>query len=109
MTELIRTRIGSFRSDQAIAVEDLNRENVATHLLPPVRAVEHWAQHICSAAELWEIAHGRQISLVISDANRVALLTPDGNLAALAEARTLGRVAPTQVFLDRNQLTRPPV
>jgi tRNA pseudouridine55 synthase len=107
MTDLVRTRIGPFRSDQAIALELLNRDNVNDHMLPAVRAVEHWPQHICTDLELWEIAHGRQISLEISISNRIALLTPAGDLAALAESRTLGRVAPTQVFVDRSQLTKP--
>lgn len=107
MTELLRTRIGPFRADQAVAMDDLQRETVASHLLPPARAIEHWPRHVCTDAELWEIAHGRQIVADASQAGRVALLTADGELAALGETRTLGRVAPTQVFVDRSRLARP--
>lgn len=107
MTELLRTRIGPFRADQAVSIDDLQRDSVASHLLPPARAVEHWPQHVCTDTELWEIAHGRQIVADASPAGRIALLTADGELAALGEGRTLGRIAPTQVFVDRSRLTRP--
>ncbi len=108
MTSLLRTRIGSFLVGAAVAVDDLQKETIAAHLLPPLRAVEHWPQHFCSDVELWEIAHGRMIVLNdLADCGRVALLSPDGNLAALGESRTLGRVAPTQVFVDRQKLVKP--
>lgn len=107
MTELLRSRIGPFRADQAVAVDDLQRDTVARYLLPPARAVEHWPQHVCTDTELWEIAHGRHIVADVSQAGRVALLTAGGELAALGETRTLGRIAPTQVFIDRSLLTKP--
>ena len=108
MTSLLRTRIGPFLVGAAVAVDDLQKETIAAHLLPPLRAVEHWPRHFCSDVELWEIAHGRMIVLNdLADCGRVALLSPDGNLAALGESRTLGRVAPTQVFVDRQKLVKP--
>lgn len=108
MTALLRSRIGPFSSKDAVAIEDLQKENVAAHIQPPARAVEHWPQHTCSPVELWEIAHGRKIVLNhLSAGSKVALLTTDGDLAALAEIQSLGRVGPTQVFVDRYQLTNP--
>lgn len=108
MTALQRTRIGPFRISDAAAVDDLQRETIGARLQPPARAVEHWPSHRCDAAELWEIAHGRMLVLPeFSEHTRVALLTRSGELAALAEARSLGRVAPTQVFIDRSQLRKP--
>ncbi len=107
MTELVRTRIGPFRSEDAVRIDDLQRDNVTSHLLPPARAVDHWPQHVCTDSELWEIAHGRQIVAGTAPSGRIALLTSGGELAALGEARTLGRIAPTQVFVDRSQLVRP--
>ncbi|MDB5338553.1 MAG: truB [Planctomycetaceae bacterium] len=108
MTALLRSRIGPFHSTEAIAIDDLQKENVAAHLQSPVRAVEHWPQHRCSALELWDVAHGRMIVLNhLATSSRVALLTPNGELAALGEMRTLGRVRPTQVFIDRYTLTNP--
>ena len=110
MTDLQRTRIGPFLASEAVPVDDLQRENISTYLQPPARAVEHWPSHRCNAADLWEIAHGRVLILPeFAERSRVALLTASGDLAALAEARTLGRVAPTQVFVDRHQLTKPPM
>lgn len=107
MTALVRTRIGPFRVEDAIRLDDLQRDNVAARLLPPAQAVSHWPQHVCTDSELWEIAHGRQIVSDAAPAGRVALLTSRGELAALGETRTLGRVAPTQVFVDRQHLVRP--
>ncbi len=108
MTALLRSRIGSFVSTDAVAPDDLQKANIAAHLHSPVRAVEHWPQHRCSDLELWDVAHGRLIVLTHLSANsRVALLTPTGELAALGEMRTLGRVRPTQVFTDRYSLTNP--
>ncbi|MES2792763.1 MAG: tRNA pseudouridine(55) synthase TruB [Planctomycetota bacterium] len=108
MTALLRTRIGPFRSTDAAAVDEMQKENIRTYLQPPARAVEHWMQHRCTDVELWEIAHGRQIVLNhLPASGKVSLLTPTGELAALAETRSLDRVAPTQVFVDRYQLTNP--
>lgn len=108
MTSLLRSRIGPFCSTESVAVDDLEKANIATHLHSPVRAVEHWPQHRCSALELWDVAHGRLIVLNhLAAGSRVALLTPGGELAALGETRTLGRVRPTQVFIDRYTLTNP--
>lgn len=108
MTALQRTRIGPFCISDAVAVDDLQRETIGTRLQPPARAVEHWPSHRCDDAELWEIAHGRMLVLPeFSEQTRVALLTRSGELAALAEARSLGRVAPTQVFIDRSLLRKP--
>ena len=108
MTALLRSRIGPFHSTEAVAIDDLQRDNIATHLQPPIRAVEHWPQHVCSALELWDIAHGRMIILKqLAEGTRVALTDPTGELAALGEVRTLGRVRPTQVFVDRYRLTNP--
>ena len=105
MTDLVRTRIGPFRSEDSIRVDDLQKENITTHLQSPVLAVEHWPQHICTPSELWDIAHGRSIvPQPPIEPGHVALLTPNGKLAALAETKTLGRVVPTQVFIDRAEL-----
>ncbi len=104
MTELVRTRIGPFRSVDAVRIDDLQRDNVGGYLLPPVRAIDHWPQLVCTDSELWEIAHGRQIVAAAPQSGRIALLTAGGELAALGETRTLGRIAPTQVFVDRHQL-----
>lgn len=110
MTALLRSRIGPFHATDAVAIDDLQKDNIATHLQPPARAVEHWPQHTCTPIELWDIAHGRKIVLEhLAAGSRVALLTPAGELAALAEMQSLGRVGPTQVFVDRYQLTNPTV
>lgn len=103
MTALTRTRIGSFLADRAVPVADLSKENVAEHLHAASSAVAHWPQYVCTDAELWDIAHGRMIEsrLQLAEGTRCAVLTADGLLAALGEIRSLRRLAPTQVFIDR--------
>lgn len=106
MTELVRTRIGPFRAEDAVRLDDLQRDTVSQHVMAPARAVEHWPTHVCSAAELWEVAHGRQIVAEFPVGTRLALATNTGDLAALGEARSLGRIAPTQVFVSREGIER---
>lgn len=106
MTALLRTRIGPFRADDAVRLDDLQRDNVSQHVMASARAVEHWPTHVCSAAELWEVAHGRQIVAEFPLGSRLALTTSTGELAALGEAKSLGRIAPTQVFVNREGMER---
>lgn len=105
MTALTRLQIGPFTLAKAISIQDLTRENVRNLLQPATLAVAHWSQYQCDAREVWEIVHGRMIESRISlaEGTRCAILAPDGSLAALGEVRTLQRLAPTQVFADRNQ------
>jgi tRNA pseudouridine55 synthase len=103
MTALVRTRIGPFHAAHAVAVADLTKENLAEHLQPAARAVEHWTQYACTDPELWDLSHGRMIEsrLPLQEGARCAIIAPDGNLAALGEIRSLRRLAPTQVFVHR--------
>jgi len=104
MTSLLRTRIGPFLSGDAVRIDDLTRETLGEHLQPADRAIQHWPQHVCTDAELWDIVHGRMIEtrLELPEGRRCAVLSPDGGLAALGEIRSLRRIAPTQVFAARN-------
>jgi tRNA pseudouridine55 synthase len=104
MTALMRTRIGPFHADQAVAIADLTKDNVKEHLQPASRAVEHWTQYACTESELWDLSHGRMVKsrLLLPEGSRCAIIVPDGRLAALGEIRSLGRLAPTQVFAARN-------
>jgi tRNA pseudouridine55 synthase len=103
MSALIRTKIGPFQAVEAIAIADLSKDNMSQHLLPAAGAVKHWPQYVATDAELWDLTHGRMIEsrIELSEGARCAVLTPEGLLAALGEIRSLGRLAPTQVFVDR--------
>ncbi|MDB5390371.1 MAG: truB [Planctomycetaceae bacterium] len=105
MTALIRTRIGHFHASHAVPIAELSKDNLQQHLLPAARAVEHWPQYVCTDSELVHLGHGRMIESRIEfpEGTRCALLSPDGILMALGETRSLGRIAPTQVFAISGQ------
>jgi tRNA pseudouridine55 synthase len=102
MSELVRTRIGPFRIEQATPLHALTRDTLAEALLPATMAVSDLPVYRCSANELELVRQGRAVQAEsLSGAGpAVAILGPDGSLAALAEydaaARTL---APRQVFV----------
>ncbi|MGQ0636088.1 MAG: tRNA pseudouridine(55) synthase TruB [Planctomycetaceae bacterium] len=90
MKSLVREAIGPFRLDDAVRPDELTSENIARHLVSPRVAVDHLQERVCSADELQEIACGRPISRRPaqpgSATDRVAMLTAQGELAAIGEA-----------------------
>ena len=102
MSELIRTRIGPFDAESAVRLEDLTRDNIAAHLQPALRAVEHLPRQSCSAEALQSLSQGRRIpveSAELAAGSSLALLTPEGALAALGEVREERVIQPTIVFI----------
>jgi tRNA pseudouridine55 synthase len=103
MTALVRTRIGPFLAESAVSIGELSKDNIREHLQPAIRAVEAWPQHRCTSDELLSLTQGRMIEfpLELAEGTRCAVLTPNGDLAALGEIKSLRRMAPTHVFVDR--------
>ena len=102
MSELVRTRIGSFRAESAVRLEDLTRDNIAARLQPALRAVEHLPRQNCSAEHLQALSQGRRIPIESADLNGrtlLALISPECALAALGEVRDDGTIQPTIVFV----------
>ncbi len=120
MSELMRSRIGPFTLDTAVELSDLNEESLTSQLLPTVMAVDHFRKQICTENELNAVRCGRPIAFQqpsVDDWRKakpemtageqpmdheglVALLTCDGQLAALAQIQNHGRIlAPKQVFV----------
>lgn len=126
MSNLVRTSVGPYRLDDAVDPEKVTQETLADLLIPPRTAVDHIRQYRCSAAQLEEIVNGRNFELPCdelvglrerntaqqgADAPRspvqleagetFVLLTPEGELAALAQYSAHNRmVSPKQVYCD---------
>ena len=102
MSALVRTRIGPFDADSAVRLADLTRDNMATHLQPALRAVEHLPRQSCTGEALQALSQGRRIPLELPGLTAgasLALVTPDGTLGALGEVRDDGTIQPTIVFV----------
>jgi tRNA pseudouridine55 synthase len=101
---LVRTRVGSFRLEEAVTPEVLStavQEDRAAALLQPLDLpVRHWpAVHVDAAGAL-ALAHGQ--ALAVNDdvvPSRVRVYGPDGHLLALARGDEEKRVLrPFRVF-----------
>ena len=102
MSELVRTRIGPFDAESAVRLEALTRDNLADHLQPALRAVEHWPRQTCTEEALQALRQGRRISAELPElatGASLALVTSEGALAALGEVRDDGTIQPTIVFV----------
>jgi tRNA pseudouridine55 synthase len=106
MSALVRTRIGCFRLEEAVELSLLTHETLPQQLRPPRDAVGHRPHYQCTAAELLAITQGRPIAapqgLAIPPDERIVLLNPQADLAAIATYRAPeGRLAPLQVFTQQ--------
>jgi tRNA pseudouridine55 synthase len=101
---LVRTRIGHFTLDSAVAPGDLSAENLSAHLRPALEAVSDLPRVVLSATELAAVGHGQALMAESAErraipAGRVALLGTDAELAAIALHDPLAqRLRPHLVF-----------
>ena len=114
MTQLVRSSIGSFavreldhppQMIQAVPLDELTLENVVSHLEPAVNVLpDSFPRYGINDDELARIRTGRSIHFVGNESDsRVALLTPSGDLASIAEYVAEATVLqPTHVFVDAN-------
>lgn len=104
MTSLERTAIGRFRVKDAIAADQLTRDSLSRHLLPPLAAVAELPRHPISPQESQVIGTGRSLCTGIdrsyAEGTEVALVSVSGELAAVAVVRE-GVLVPRQVFSAR--------
>ena len=99
MSGLVRTAIGRFRLDEALEVEALTPELLASHLLPASSAVGQLPQVELDASQLVEIRHGRTIVCQAPpQATELAAVDPQGNLAGLLVPRGPGVWGPRLVL-----------
>ena len=97
---LVRTRIGSFTIEDAVDPETLSAETIARAILPPIAALGQLPSAQLSEEQLADVAKGRPVLLGLEISGEVALIAPDGALAAIGEADPLsGRIAPRRVLI----------
>jgi len=104
MSNLERTAIGKFRVEDAIDVANLRRENLADHLIAPLKAVEHLPTIRLDEIELQNISRGLFIErpTVQDELPRAEFAALDGygNLAGILHRRSDGRLGPVRNFLS---------
>jgi tRNA pseudouridine55 synthase len=108
VASLLRTAIGPFTLETAIDPMTLGPESVPGLLRPALEAVASLRRVELSQAHLADIAQGRTIPLPERiPAGEVALIGPDGALAAIAYAEPVaGRVAPLRVIARTGRTSR---
>jgi tRNA pseudouridine55 synthase len=102
MSELERTAIGSFTLGDAVALDQVIREPLVSHLLPAVAALPHLPQVVVDQAGVDALMNGRNVVLSSRAAHdapsrMAAIVNAGGKLIALAEVGD-DRIVPRQVF-----------
>ena len=97
---LTRTRIGPFTVEESIDPMSLTAERIPSLLGPPLLAVGNMNRVVISKTELERIVRGQSIPAgqPFGPSAEIALIGPDGELAALARFAGDGRIAPEKVF-----------
>jgi tRNA pseudouridine55 synthase len=102
MSALERTAIGSFVIEQACTLEQLDRESLANHLLPALRAVDHLPHVVLSAEQLARLQTGASVAGDAPGEDRyAAAVDACGDLAAVLRSPQVGRWHPDRNFLAR--------
>ena len=104
LSALVRTRVGEFALESAIALDNLAARPIAEMLLPPLAAIADFPRYTCTPADLAQLTRGRPLLCPAESsyppAALVALLDPAGQLQALAAYDAAERLLrPRQVFL----------
>lgn len=105
METLIRTRIGRFTRETAIAADQLTRENLAEHLRPALEAVADLPRIALDDSLLADVQQGKALTAAripggVVPAGELALVTESGRLAALGEGDSArGLVQPRKVLM----------
>ncbi len=104
LRSLRRTRSGPFGEKEAATVEQLEREAqsgaIAKRLIPLINALSMPAFRL-THDEMRRVAHGNDVSVsdaTLSPGTRVATLSPEGALVAIAEVRPGRRLQPLRVL-----------
>lgn len=99
LTALRRTRVGDFDVEDAVPLDRFGDETaVGAALLSPSRALRHLPTATLDEAGVVSIRHGQAVAAPeLADADPLALLAPNGELAAVGAARQ-GSIRPRKVF-----------
>jgi tRNA pseudouridine55 synthase len=101
MSALVRTAIGRFRVENAIAPDEFSAETLVCRMQPALDAVPDLPRVELGPAELIEIRHGRPIALFANvgskprnDAREWAAIDVAGQLVAILRERRAGQLWP---------------
>lgn len=97
LSALRRTMVGSFGDTDALTLDTLTLEQVHTHLVTPLHAIDHLAQITIDDEQVRRVRNG--LSLRTNDMldDEVALCDTQHQLIAIAR-RANGQIAPHKVF-----------
>jgi tRNA pseudouridine55 synthase len=97
---LARTRIGGFTLEEAVDPETLSAETIVRAIQPPIAALSQLSSVRLSEEQLADVVKGRSVLLDAACSGEVALIAPDGTLAAVGEADAgSGWIAPRRVLV----------
>jgi tRNA pseudouridine55 synthase len=105
MSQLVRTRVGPYRIEDAIPLDQLTDETLETFLLDPTTAAEGLVRRVANADEISLLRAGRAIPgdhlPGIGHDHSVAIVDAAGELLSLAHFDAAsGQLKPRRVFID---------
>lgn len=98
MSALERWAVGTYRIDEAISPDQLDRATLGEHLLPPLTALEGVDRLYLTAVQREHLRHGRAVADLRGPAGKYVAIDSDGRLAALVERDAAGIVRVTRNF-----------
>jgi tRNA pseudouridine55 synthase len=99
MADLRRTKVGAFSLTDAVPLEQLTEESIATHITPPSVALADLPAYITTGpADEAAIGHGRALPTDFTAGTIARLVTPADQLLALGVSQD-GLLRPFKVFV----------
>jgi tRNA pseudouridine55 synthase len=97
---LTRTRIGTFKIEEAIDPNTLEKASIIANLRNPIEAVGTLPRHILTESDVAAILQGREVVCETPvPLDEIAMIGPDGKLLGIGEGVDEGRrVAPRRVL-----------
>lgn len=86
LSALVRTRVGPFRIEDSLSLDDIAERGVADCLLPPQRALPDAPSLTADADQARRLANGQAIDLAGLRGDAVWVYDPDGRLICLGRA-----------------------
>lgn len=97
LSALRRTMVGSFGDTDALTLDTLTLEQVHTHLISPLHAIDHLAQITIDDEQVRRVRNGLSLRTNDTIDDEVAVCDSQHQLIAIAR-RTNGQIAPHKVF-----------
>ncbi len=96
MSALRRTAVGTFRASDALGLDELNKDNIEQHMLPPICAVAALPRLRLSASQTAAVRNGQTIARPqdCPEAEEYAAVDPAGQLVGVLRPRGQDRLRP---------------